>query len=130
MEVNRPDVVAQVKAAFDAYERALVQNDIDTMNALFWSAPETVRYGIAEIQHGGEGDSPLARIMRGGAGFPPPASHRHYDVRQRFRDREHRIHQRRDFIARPPDADMGEARRRARNGRRGVRPAGRSSRRT
>ncbi len=54
MEVNRPDVVAQVKAAFDAYERALVQNDIDTMNALFWSAPETVRYGIAEIQHGGE----------------------------------------------------------------------------
>jgi hypothetical protein len=53
-EVNRPEIVAQVTAAFKAYERALVENDIETMNALFWSAPETVRYGIAEIQHGGE----------------------------------------------------------------------------
>jgi len=53
-ELNRPDVVAQVTAAFDAYERALVDNDIATMNALFWSTPQTVRYGIAEVQHGGE----------------------------------------------------------------------------
>jgi len=54
MEVNRPDIVAEVSAAFVAYERALVDNDIGTMNALFWHTPETVRYGIAEIQHGGE----------------------------------------------------------------------------
>ncbi|CAD6519908.1 hypothetical protein LMG27952_01219 [Paraburkholderia hiiakae] len=54
LEVNRAEVVAQVAAAFEAYERALVDNDIETMNALFWDAPETVRYGIAEIQHGGE----------------------------------------------------------------------------
>jgi hypothetical protein len=53
-DLNRPDVVAQVTAAFDAYERALVDNDIATMNALFWSTPQTVRYGIAEVQHGGE----------------------------------------------------------------------------
>jgi hypothetical protein len=52
-ELNRPDVVAQVTAAFDAYERALVDNDVATMNALFWSTPQTVRYGIAEVQHGG-----------------------------------------------------------------------------
>jgi Protein of unknown function (DUF3225) len=54
MELNRPDVVAQVSAAFVAYERALLDNDTQAMNALFWNAPETVRYGIAEIQHGGE----------------------------------------------------------------------------
>jgi Protein of unknown function (DUF3225) len=54
MELNRPEVVAQVTAAFVEYERALVDNDIATMNTLFWNAPETVRYGIAEIQHGGE----------------------------------------------------------------------------
>ena len=54
LEVNRPEIVAQVAAAFEAYERALVDNDVETMNALFWDAPETVRYGIAEIQHGGE----------------------------------------------------------------------------
>jgi hypothetical protein len=53
-ELNRPDVIAQVTAAFDAYERALVDNDIATMNALFWHAPQTVRYGIAEVQHGGD----------------------------------------------------------------------------
>jgi hypothetical protein len=53
IEVNRPEVVAEVAAAFDAYERALVDNDTALMNALFWDAPETVRYGIAEIQHGG-----------------------------------------------------------------------------
>jgi hypothetical protein len=54
MELNRPEIVAQVAAAFVEYERALVDNDIATMNTLFWNAPETVRYGIAEIQHGGE----------------------------------------------------------------------------
>jgi ketosteroid isomerase-like protein len=54
MDLNRHEIVAQVEAAFEAYERALVDNDIATMNALFWDAPETVRYGIAEIQHGGE----------------------------------------------------------------------------
>ncbi|MGI4813653.1 MAG: oxalurate catabolism protein HpxZ [Janthinobacterium lividum] len=54
MELNRPEVVAQVSTAFTEYERALVDHDVGAMNALFWHAPETVRYGIAEIQHGGE----------------------------------------------------------------------------
>ena len=54
MQINLPDVVEEVRAAFTEYERALVANDIAAMNALFWNAPETVRYGIAEIQHGGD----------------------------------------------------------------------------
>jgi ketosteroid isomerase-like protein len=54
MDINLPTVVNEVSAAFVEYERALVANDIEAMNALFWEAPETVRYGIAEIQHGGE----------------------------------------------------------------------------
>ncbi|MGF6572769.1 hypothetical protein ABH945_004890 [Paraburkholderia sp. GAS333] len=54
MDINQPEIVAQVQAAFVEYERALVDNDVAAMNALFWHAPETVRYGIAEIQHGGE----------------------------------------------------------------------------
>ncbi|WP_322048335.1 oxalurate catabolism protein HpxZ [Paraburkholderia sp. J67] len=52
--INDPSIVAEVTAAFEAYERALIDNDIAAMNVLFWDAPETVRYGIAEIQHGGE----------------------------------------------------------------------------
>ena len=54
MQINLPEVIAEVCAAFVEYERALVANDIGTMNALFWNATETVRYGIAEIQHGGD----------------------------------------------------------------------------
>jgi ketosteroid isomerase-like protein len=54
MDINLPEVVDEVRAAFVEYERALVANDIAAMNALFWNAPETVRYGIAEIQHGGD----------------------------------------------------------------------------
>lgn len=52
--INNPAIVAEVTAAFVAYEDALVANDVDAMNLLFWNAPETVRYGIAEIQHGGD----------------------------------------------------------------------------
>lgn len=51
--LNDPAIVAEVTAAFVAYEEALVANDVAAMNLLFWDAPETVRYGIAEIQHGG-----------------------------------------------------------------------------
>lgn len=52
--IDDPAIVAEVTDAFEAYERALIDNDVAAMNVLFWDAPETVRYGIAEIQHGGE----------------------------------------------------------------------------
>ncbi|CAF0984710.1 unnamed protein product [Rotaria magnacalcarata] len=53
LQVNKSEVVEQVRAVFTEYERALIDNDVRTMNTLFWSAPESVRYGIADIQHGG-----------------------------------------------------------------------------
>jgi hypothetical protein len=48
MEVDRPDAVAEVKAAFARYEQALVQNDVATLNELFRDDPRTIRYGMAE----------------------------------------------------------------------------------
>ena len=36
MEINHPDVKAEVEAAFARYEAALVSNDVDTLQALFW----------------------------------------------------------------------------------------------
>lgn len=45
---------AEVSALFDAYERALVANDVPAMDAVFWDDPRVVRYGIAEIQEGAE----------------------------------------------------------------------------
>lgn len=52
MIINDPAIVAEVQAAFDRYEAALLANDGATLDALFVAAPETVRYGVGEIQHG------------------------------------------------------------------------------
>ncbi len=52
MDTDRPEVVAEVSAAYERYERALVSNDVATLNALFRADARTVRYGIAEILYG------------------------------------------------------------------------------
>ncbi len=52
MDINLPDIVAEVTAAFARYEAALVGNDTATLQALFWRSPHTIRYGIGEILHG------------------------------------------------------------------------------
>jgi hypothetical protein len=52
MEVDLPDVVAEVSQAFGRYEAALVNNDVDTLGALFRNDPRTLRYGIGENLYG------------------------------------------------------------------------------
>ncbi len=48
MEINIPEVLAEVTAVFARYEDALVNNKVDVLDELFWAAPQTVRYGVAE----------------------------------------------------------------------------------
>ena len=48
VEVDIPDVVAEVTAVFARYEDALVNNRIDVLDELFWASPSTVRYGAGE----------------------------------------------------------------------------------
>jgi Protein of unknown function (DUF3225) len=52
MEIDLPEVVAEVKAAFDRYESALVTNDVATLDALFHDNARTVRYGGGENLYG------------------------------------------------------------------------------
>ena len=52
MEINIPEVRAELVAAFDVYERALVKNDVAALDALFLDSPETIRYGGAENLYG------------------------------------------------------------------------------
>src|SRR4051794_28722304 len=52
MEIDLPEVVAEVKAAFDRYEKALTTNDLATLNDTFRDDPRTIRYGIAENLYG------------------------------------------------------------------------------
>jgi ketosteroid isomerase-like protein len=66
VEINRPDVVDEVAAEFAAYERALVDNDVDRILSFF--APEAVRFGIADQQTGLEEQ---ARWRRAQGALPP-----------------------------------------------------------
>ena len=48
LDINIPEIVAEVQAVFARYEDALVHNRLDVLDELFWDSPATVRYGIAE----------------------------------------------------------------------------------
>lgn len=52
MRLNDPGVLAEVTAAFQVYEKALNDNDVATLTALFWKSPLTVRFGIGENLYG------------------------------------------------------------------------------
>ena len=54
MEINIPEVAAEVRAAFERYEAALNANDIAVLDAAFWDSPHTVRYGLGENLYGRE----------------------------------------------------------------------------
>lgn len=47
-----PAVLAELRAVFDAYEQALMSNDVAALNAFFWQDERTTRYGIADRQWG------------------------------------------------------------------------------
>ncbi len=52
MEIDLPEVVAEVKREFARYEQALVTNDVPALDAIFRGDPRTIRYGIAENLYG------------------------------------------------------------------------------
>ena len=70
-EINRPDVVAQVRDAFERYEAALVANRVDELVEWFWDSPVTVRYGIDESHVGADS---IAEYRRSQAVATPPRS--------------------------------------------------------
>ena len=60
-DINLPDVLAEVTAAFDRYEKALVDNDVAVLDELFWNSPHTLRYGATENLYGYDAIAPSAR---------------------------------------------------------------------
>ncbi len=62
MDINLPDVVAEVRTAFARYEAALVANDVAVLDELFWDSPHTIRYGGGENLYG----IAAIRAFRGG----------------------------------------------------------------
>lgn len=51
MDVNIPEVVAEMTAAFMRYEKALTSNDVAVLDELFLNSPLTMRYGVTENLH-------------------------------------------------------------------------------
>jgi hypothetical protein len=68
MKIDLPDVVAEVRAAFERYERALVTNDVDALDAIFHDDPRTIRYGGTENLYG-YGEIAAFRAARSPAGL-------------------------------------------------------------
>ena len=52
MDIDLPEVVAEVREAFERYEKALTSNDVETLDALFHRDPRTIRYGVNENLYG------------------------------------------------------------------------------
>ena len=69
MTINDLDVVAEVRQAVDAYEVALMANDLMALDAFFWVSPHTVRYGVAENLYGFD---EIAAFRVGRVGGSPP----------------------------------------------------------
>jgi hypothetical protein len=74
MDIDLPDVVAEVRAAFDAYERALVSNDVEALDAMFRDDPRTIRFGGGENLFG-YGEIKAFRAARSPAGLARTISH-------------------------------------------------------
>ena len=69
MTMSDPDVVAEVRQAVDAYEVALMANDLAALDAFFWVSPHTVRYGVSENLYGFD---EIAAFRLGRVGGSPP----------------------------------------------------------
>lgn len=51
-QIQRPEVVAELRGLFEQYEAALMANDVQALNDFFWCSPHVTRYGIADRQWG------------------------------------------------------------------------------
>ena len=49
---NIPEVVEEVRALFERYEQALIDKDVDALDATFWNSPHTIRYAMHENGYG------------------------------------------------------------------------------
>ena len=67
MQINLPDVVAEVTAAYNRYNSAIDGGYAATLNELFHNAPQTLRYGPAENLYGWQAISTFRSTKWSGA---------------------------------------------------------------
>jgi len=52
MEPNKPEIVAEIRELFERYEQALIEKDVDVLDATFWNSPHTIRLSFDEHGYG------------------------------------------------------------------------------
>ena len=52
MQINDPEVVAELRTLYPLYESALVSNDVETLTNMFWASPDAIRFGAGENLYG------------------------------------------------------------------------------
>jgi hypothetical protein len=67
MEINKPEVLEEVRAAFARYEKALMDNDIAALNALFWNSSLVIRFGPGQNLYGIEAIAAFRTARVGGS---------------------------------------------------------------
>lgn len=65
--INDPAIVAEVTAMFQSYEKALMENDLDQLDAAFWPSNLTVRIGVGEVLYGIDAIREFRRERPGGS---------------------------------------------------------------
>ena len=119
MEIDLPEVVAEVREAFGRYEQALVSNDVPALNAFFRDDPRTIRYGAGEILYGSDEIKAFRAARSPVALGRTIVAHGDHHLRPRLRGGLDALRAplgtRQD---RPADADLGEISGRLARGRR------------
>jgi hypothetical protein len=52
MQINDPEIVAELQALYPKYEVALMANDAETLTRMFWASPQAMRFGVTENLYG------------------------------------------------------------------------------
>ena len=52
MQINDPQVVAELQDLYPKYEAALMANDAETLTRMFWASPHAMRFGVTENLYG------------------------------------------------------------------------------
>jgi hypothetical protein len=81
---NIPEVVAEVRELFERYERALVEKNVEVLDATFWNSPYTIRY--TPVEHGYGFDEIHAHRVRRPPGPGTKESRRRLEILTLGRD--------------------------------------------
>jgi hypothetical protein len=51
-QINHPEIIEELRTLYPQYEKALIENDVDTLVAMFWASPHVMRFGVTENLYG------------------------------------------------------------------------------